>query len=599
MNKQIATLMKGEFLAENIYIFKFDRAIEGTYDEKSKIFVDETGKAFWSMTSDQVLLPGANPYVAYHMMDFEDARRIYCQDEKDDNYVLKKYVDELKNRAYIVGYREDGKIFSKLINLEKLKRAKKKAEELNESNIPIDELEQLALDATIEGKYTKEEIEYKKEVLMLASEVLETTIGTMDIKINAMEAGKPFKEYLYEDIDNMNKIEEAKKDGKDVHSREIGTNTDSDEIDKKVEEVAKIIEKDTKTVKTQKIKTVTTKIEKVNTIDIDKVFNEVTKTIIAQDEPVLRLITEIARKELDPRLKADAILLTGPTGVGKTASMRAIAKTIGRPFYKINATGLTVPGYTGTDIEEEMWQLIELCGGNVKKAENSIIYIDEIDKKGSKENSDVSGRGVLNVLLPFIEGAKYEAAEDTRTSTKRVMIDTTNMIVILSGAFTDVYKHLIVKNMGFDKDPTPIYRKAEPSDFVKYGDMTDEFMGRVQVIKLNDLNVDKLKEILIKGDESALKVQKEVFRKLGTSIRFTEGYIDKVAELADKKKTGARGLKGIVYETTWMAFLLAKRYPYENHEMVMIAKTVEDPSCFKLDGEIYRGGYQLTKKKKK
>lgn len=579
--KQIATILKGQFLAKDVYMFTFDKALEGIYDGESKLFVDLCGNSYWSMTSSYALNPKSNEYVAYHMIDLEKAREIYCPNEKDEDLVIEKYAEILGKRAYIVGRREDGKLFSRLINIEKLQKKQKHKNEIIDAEVPIDELEQLILDTITEGKHSKEEIKHNREVLLLASEAIENVIGIIDTKLDAMNNNETFREHLDHEIEKNNKIDEAKNNGKDVHSREIGN----------VEEAK------------EKLAPTPTKMQKIEIINIDELFSNVTKTLIAQDEPAIRVITEIAKKEMDPRLKADGILLTGATGVGKTELMRLIAKYLDRPFYKINSTGLTVPGYTGTDIEEELWQLYEQCGGNKAKAERAIIYFDEIDKKGSKENDDVGGRGVLNVLLSFIEGAKYIAASDTKTSLNRVQIDTSNMIKILSGAFTDVYKNLIEKPMGFDKDPTPRYRQAEPSDFVKYGMMTDEFMGRVHVVKLNDLYKEELKSILINGNESALRVQEGIFQKLGVRIIFTDDYIDKVAEKANKKKTGARGLKAVVTETTWLPFLIASRYANDQqsspHEILLTADTVDNCINFQLDGKVYEGGYQLTKKKKK
>lgn len=580
--EQIATLMKGESIGNDVYIFHFDRVIEGEYDEKTKIFKEnkETG-AFFSMTSKNAISKGSNPYVAYHMMNFEDAKRKYCKNEKNPNHdmVIKRFEEDLVKRAYIVGSSASGKVFSKVLNLAEMSQERINKKEMVDAKVPLDELEQLLLDATIEGKNTKEEIEYKRDALILANEAIENAIGTMDLVLNAMEVKKPFVEYLNEEIEKANKIDKAKEDGKDVHTRAIG---DEESNNNKKEDTSNIVKKDKKPSEQRKMLPATVpKVEKKERIDIDKVYKEVTKTIIAQDEPVRRIITEIARKEMDNRLKAEGILITGPTGVGKTETMRQIALHLGRSFFKMTATDLTMPAYTGTDIEEEMHRLIKECG-SVAKAEEAVTYVDEIDKKGSKDNSDVSGRGVLNLFLPFIEGKTYEAAEDTRTSTKRTTIDTTNMIKIFSGAFTEVYNNLKEKGMGFDKDPYPKYREATPEDFVKYGEMTNEFMGRLLVVKLNDLFPKDLREVLLKSDQSSLRVQEAIFRKLGIDIIFTDEYINNVAEKAYNKKTGARGLKGIVSDTTWRAFDEIYADPYKYQKVIMTGETVDNNRAYQL-----------------
>ena len=142
-----------------------------------------------------------------------------------------------------------------------------------------------------------------------------------------------------------------------------------------------------------------------NYINLEELYKNVTKTLIAQDEPTRRVITEIARKEQYPSSKKRALLITGPTGSGKTKMMELISKYLDRPFYKVDSTQLTIPGYVGKDLEEVLWDLYVKCGRDADRAEHAIIFFDEIDKKGSSRKDDVSGKGVLNVLLPFIEGS--------------------------------------------------------------------------------------------------------------------------------------------------------------------------------------------------
>ena len=325
-------------------------------------------------------------------------------------------------------------------------------------------------------------------------------------------------------------------------------------------------------------------------IDINDLFQKVTKTLIAQDEPARRVIAEIARKEVDSRKKKEGILLTGATGVGKTELMRLIAKHLNKPFHKVNSTQLTIPGYVGKDIEEVLWELYVECEGDIDKAEQAIVFFDEIDKKGSGKKSDVSGQGVLNVLLPFIEGSVYDAYPDSKNTSNKVQIDTSNMTVILGGAYTDVYKNLIERNeIGFGSQVStiPKYRPATTQDFVERGMMTDEFMGRVTVVKLNDLDVESIKRIMLESDQSAMKIQKEIFEKLGVKLTFTDGYTTAVAENAYQKKTGARGLNGIIDESTWKAFDEVYCNPGEYDEVILDEESTKDSSA-----------YQLVKKKK-
>ena len=410
------------------------------------------------------------------------------------------------------------------------------------------------MEAIIEGKFTLNQLKEMRARFNNDYEYIEAMIETLDIQISSIE------DDLFEKVP----VKEKPK-------------TKVKPIAKKKEVQPKVEKK---------------KSTEPKYINIDELFNKVTKTLIAQDEPARRVITELARKELDDRKKKEGILLTGPTGVGKTELMRLIAKHLDRPFHKINSTKLTSPGYVGKDIEEELWELYVKCGKDLKKTERAIIFFDEVDKKGSRRKDDVSGKAVLNVLLPFIEGSTYDACSDMRTAHEKVKIDTSNMTVILGGAYTDVYKNLIEKNgIGFNANITslskPKYRQATTKDFIDYGMMTDEFMGRVTVIKLNDLDVDDIKRVMLESDESAMKIQEEIFKKLGVKLTFTDGFTTEIAKQAEKKKTGARGLNGIIDAATWQAFEEVYKHQGDYEEVVLDENTVEDSS-----------NYQLVKKKK-
>ena len=318
-------------------------------------------------------------------------------------------------------------------------------------------------------------------------------------------------------------------------------------------------------------------------LDIEKLFKDVTKTVVAQDEPTKRVIAEIARKLLDDRKKREGILLTGDTGVGKTEMMRQIANHIGRSFYEIDSTQLTVPGYVGKNIEEELWDLYEFCGRSVTRAEQAIVFFDEIDKKGSPKKDDVNGKGVLNLLLKFIEGATYDASANVKGNDKKVKINTSKMIVILGGAFTDVYDKLEIKNsVGFNSDVSNENKKREATidDFVNYAMMPEEFMGRVTVIRLNSLDADALKRIIKESDKSALKIQEDIFGKLGVKLTTKEGFITKIAEQAEKKKTGARGINGIIDQATWKAFEDVYSHQDKYDEIILDENTLENPENY-------------------
>ena len=262
--------------------------------------------------------------------------------------------------------------------------------------------------------------------------------------------------------------------------------------------------------------------------------------------------------------------------------MRLIAKYLDKPFLKVDATQLTIPGYTGTDIEEVLWRLYESCGKNKEKAENAIIFFDEIDKKGSDRKDDVSGQGVLNLLLSFITGTEYMATASTKHPSEIVRIDTSNMTVILGGAFTDVYKKYNTQISGFTREDPKEKKSPTMQDFVDKGMMTDEFMGRTSIVKMNELDIDAIKRIMLESDESAVLIQQQIFDKLNVKLTYTDGYIDALAKAAYKKKTGARGLNTEVDNTTWCCFDEVYSNPGVYKEAILTEKTVENPKEYQL-----------------
>ena len=260
--------------------------------------------------------------------------------------------------------------------------------------------------------------------------------------------------------------------------------------------------------------------------------------------------------------------------------MELIAKYLDRPFLKVDSTQLTVPGYVGKDIEEVLWDLYIKCGRDKEKAEHAIVFFDEIDKKGSSKKDDISGKGVLNLLLPFFDGATYDACESVKQQKEVVKINTRDMLIILGGAFEDVYSDLKAKgSIGFTSTPVSpnATRSATTQDFVDKAKMPSEFMGRVAIVKLNELTLEDIKRILLESDESAIKIQEKLFKELGVKLTPSDEYLDAIAKQAKDRKTGARGLNTVVDESTWEAYGDAYTHLGEYEEIILGKETVEDP----------------------
>lgn len=330
-------------------------------------------------------------------------------------------------------------------------------------------------------------------------------------------------------------------------------------------------------------------------IDIEDLFKQITKVLIAQDSAARRAIVEISRLN-DMDTKEYGILLTGDTGVGKTLLMNLISKYINRPFLKIDSTQLTAPSYVGRSLEQYLWELYESCGRNKELAETAIIYFDEIDKKGSDKKSDSIGKSVQDTLLKFIEGTDYIAAKNPQqiTSDTSVSINTKNMIIVASGAFLAVYNKQ--KNgsnkvkIGFhansqeQKNPENNEQVEPPvSDFVTIGNMTTELMGRLPVIiHLDDLNLDSLIKLILESENSALKQQERVFQKRGVTLLTQQGYILSIAEQAFERKIGARALNKLIADSTWHAYDKICCEPGVYESVTLTEETAKDSSKYQL-----------------
>lgn len=589
----VATVMNRHYVGVDNYMFSYDHAILGNYDEKSKIFTDIYGKEYNYMMSGNAITMD-DPHAVYNIMRIEELKNHTEMKGKPIEDIIAEYIKQIEKIVYLIGYTDDFTPYISAINLDAYQREansiKENGKSTSENNI-LSRMEQLMLD-TVDGKFTKEQLIAMIENLMDVKETIENTIDTMDNKIGAMDENKTFREYIDEQLANPEDV--VKPSNKDESKEDKPKEEPQPEKQEKKEEKpnteklkAELMKKYKPEQKNKDNKIVINPPKQIERIDIDEIYKQVTKTLIAQDEPARRVIVELARKEMEPSKKREAILLTGATGVGKTELMRLISTYMKKTLLIVDSTQITTAGYVGKDITEILWDLYVKCGKNKDKAEHAIIYFDEIDKKGSEKNDDVNGRGVLNALLPFIEGATYDAALDSKSTTQIVKLDTSNMTVIVGGAFSDMYKHLLKKNeIGFNTDKnsldTPQYRKAEIKDFVEYGMMSYEFMGRVVPIKLNDLGRNEIKRVLLESDQSAIRKQEKIFKDLGVKITYTSEYIDKIVDKAYRLNTGARALNGIVDESTWRAFDEVYTHTGKYKELKLDANSVEDSSNYQL-----------------
>ena len=288
-------------------------------------------------------------------------------------------------------------------------------------------------------------------------------------------------------------------------------------------------------------------------LDVKNIKKYFDAKIIGQEEAKKDVISAIfMNKLMDSPSNKNNCLLVGPTGSGKTLIAETVAEYFNMPIQIIDTTQLTMPGYVGADVDDFLIDLLEKAGGNLEKAERGIVVFDEIDKKGSDSNSDVSGKGVLNTLLPFIGGTTYNIRYQNRNYT----FDTSNLTIFATGAFTDliddksnIYGNSKIGFSGIEEETKEdiTYRKFGTEDFVKKGNMPAELIGRFSAItQLSGHTIESLRKILIESTLSPLLIEQQKLCKINVNLIWTDEYIDEVAKQALKLKTGARSLKSIV-----------------------------------------------------
>jgi len=551
----VSILMRKIVINDNFYLFKPIHVLEGkiicSTDTGVSYFIDRYENTYDVIDNSHNDISGATEYFGYPKA-LEQLKKTYETDDADE--AIKDYFDDMNRSMYIgnVDYTKD------ILNIVPL---------------AFDKL------TNIFNKTFKNELDMNLE--------------SIQENINSVENKTIKKMLTLTNTTNIDELLELINDLMKVLDRE------TDESNTLKEELLKLPE----AIETNDLEE--NKEQNNLPFDVADMYKYVTSKVINQNEAVKKIIMTFAINYLASNsnniqdLQPTRCLITGPTGVGKTLILETILEYLEKnseihiPMVKVPTSQLTSAGYVGMNLEDILEELVskvthlKTLEEQIKYAEkNGVVFLDEIDKKGSSNNNDVSGRGVLNALLQFLDGSNYQIFKQLKYppiyNSNTIYFNTKYLNIFASGAFTHVNDEIKKKSVGFKETSTKDeIIKPRVADYIKKGQMPSEFMGRFhQIVNLNSLNEKDLQKILTDSISSPIIIEQQKLLLAGINLSWDESFVEEIAKKAHSLKLGARSLKTIIeevlFDLKWNALLTKDEASY-----IVTKETVENSKQYK------------------
>ena len=478
-----AMLMKKENLSNGGFLFNPVTVIEGELNEEYGAFVDKFNHEFCLIDELSFAISELVEGV-YFVSTEEELLSKYSAATREE--ALKYYQDDIFG-SFTFGLNSDNKI-----------------EKLDIYKLSLSDLKELASNSNLNSSYYNGIVSIPKRKLYMLTQLKDEK----DLKAFIEQSVKDFKEL-------ERKEREIKDKEKEIKLVNVNTNSKTN-------------------IKNKNIR---------RDIDTDELEAYLKMRVIGQDKNIENLVTVISDnyKTSDPHL-IQRPLVMGPSGVGKTETLKLLAEYLNIPFTKYSTPTLSGSGYVGKDIDDILKMAYQNSSRNIKKCEESLIFLDEFDKIANR-GLEVSDVAVQNLLLNFLDGTVYDV---NLTNYDRIKIDTTFMNIVLGGAFVDILKDKNRK-LGFNNDDS-LDLTVTDKDIIDFG-FIPEIVGRISPkIMYNNLTKEDLKNILKQGKLSPILLKQQFYKEVyGVDLKYTDDYIDAILEIATSNDTGARELKQIVY----------------------------------------------------